>query len=111
MTIPRGDIHVEVGSPPFDIFCRLNPSHEYLSLFGIERVGMYLAGGAGDDDGARKLDTRVVNETTIVARYEPGRRMRTDLVTCSMDVGGGQLRGVCNQNIYVGSELWKETVF
>ena len=108
MTIPRGDIHVEKGSDPVDIYCRLNPAHEYFTLYGVSRLGLYVAGG--DGGGPRRLPTRVVNETTVMATYEPSSHMSADLITCSMDVGGGQLKGVCNQNIYVGSKFYCSSI-
>ena len=101
MTIPRGDIRVEVGSPPFDIFCRLNPAHPYTPLFGSRALGLYLAGAEG---GEVRMDTTVVNATTIRGRFDPGLDMRLDLVSCRIDAGAGTLKGVCNQNVYVGGE-------
>ncbi len=102
--LPRGDIHVETGSDPFDIYCRLNPAHEYARQHGAERLGLFLAGKDDEDDGPRRMQTRIVNATTVAGRYVPGADMRRDLVTCKVDVGGGSSAGVCQQNVFVGSK-------
>ncbi len=100
--LPRGDQHLELGSPSVDIYCRLNPRHEYARRFGADRMGLYLAGESG---GPRRMRTTRINDTTVMATYEPGSSMKMDLVSCKVDLGEGQPRGVCQQNIYVGSKF------
>jgi len=104
VTIPKGDVNVEVGSEPFALYCRLNPYHDYYTKSKLDSSNLEFA-LAGEDGVPVPLTSNVVNDTTIVATFQPGSRKRMDLIRCLLNIGRDQQRGVCQQNVYVGGEL------
>jgi hypothetical protein len=101
VTTPKGDTHVKVGSAPFKIHCLLNPTHNYHTVSGLDSRNLEFQ-LAGDDGIPVRMDSEIVNETTISATFEPGTQERMDLISCRLNIGGGQQRAVCQQNVYVG---------
>ena len=97
--LPRGDIHVEVGSSPFSISCHLNPENKYYrDGHRSDRLGIY---ATDERNNQRQLKSRVVNSTTIEAVYNPAE-MAEDLVKCKIDLPGDGYKGICTQIIFVG---------
>ena len=69
--LPRGDIHVEVGSPQFTISCHLNPENKYYrDGHRSDRLGIY---ATDERNNQRQLNKtrRATNkiETKKVSRY------------------------------------------
>lgn len=100
--LPRGDIHVEVGSPQFTISCHLNPENKYYrDGHRSDRLGIY---ATDERNNQRQLKSRIVNSTTIEAVYNPAERGE-ELVKCKIDLPGDGYKGICTQIIFVGGEF------
>jgi hypothetical protein len=60
VSLPRGDISLEVGGPPRPLTCHLNPEHEYYRTLGLRasHLSFWTSGG-------RTLNATVLNDTSI----------------------------------------------
>jgi hypothetical protein len=60
VSLPRGDISLEVGGPPRPLSCHLNPEHEYYRALGLRagHLSFWTSGG-------RTLNATVLNDTSI----------------------------------------------
>jgi hypothetical protein len=101
VTIPRGDVHVEVGSSRFPIFCHQNPEHRYfLSGNQSDRLGLFATDGDGN---TRRLEATVLNETSIETWYNPSE-IGEERVQCKIQLSEDDWKGICHQIIFVGRE-------
>ena len=77
----------------------MNPNHKYYLEKGLRSDKLELIVAGVDSD--LKMDSKVINDTTIVATYNP-ERLGSDKVSCKINVGPDEKRGICYQNIFVG---------
>jgi len=100
VSYPRGDTELLVGSEAIDIFCHLNPN--YKPYWGKGLRSSHLSFHLRPKDGSEwaELESLIVNETTIAAKYNPDR-VAKDNIECRVDYDGNP-RGLCNQMMYVG---------
>ena len=73
VSYPRGDTELLVGSEAIDIFCHLNPN--YKPYWGKGLRSSHLSFHLRPKDGSEwaELESLIVNETTIAAKYNPDR--------------------------------------
>ena len=100
--IPRGDIFVKVGTRSFPVYCRLNPGHFYYARDGYKARHLEIYVANSKFDKPRKLASRIINDTTIVAQIDPDHQ-RSDVITCKLVKEEGSTAGVCAKNIFVGT--------
>ena len=97
--LPRGDIHVEVGSSPFSVSCHLNPENKYYrDGHRSNRLGIY---ATDERNNQRQLKSRIVNSTTIEAVYNPAD-IAEEQVKCKIDLLEDGFKGICPKIIFVG---------
>lgn len=115
VTIPRGDINLEVGADPVPIYCHLNPEHKYFKAgYNASHLTFYATSSVsdsplGDNDGNRLIPSKIVNATTIQAVYDP-KVQRKDQVSCKINTGDNNVRGICQQHFFVGGEFKIELI-
>ena len=73
VSYPRGDTELLVGSEAIDIFCHLNPN--YKPYWGKGLRSSHLSFHLRPKDGSEwaELESQIINETTIAAKYNPDR--------------------------------------
>ena len=83
VSYPRGDTELLVGSEAIDIFCHLNPN--YKPYWGKGLRSSHLSFHLRPKDGSEwaELESQIINETTIAAKYNPdrvakGKKLYTD---------------------------------
>ena len=96
--LPRGDIEVQVGDNALTLYCRLNPSYRYFKDYGLNARNLKFV--MNNEDGSNKMESTILNETTISTTYNPSK-IRTDQINCEIDIDG-TFRGICMSAIHVG---------
>ena len=126
---PCGDLNVEVGSERFELFCTLDVNHDYYVNLGLRSDSLFIEQRRWiktesndvqtlnlkhieqtDEYETSILDSRIINETTISAWYDPST-VTSDLLGCRLrkeiesQEGSISSYGVANKEIDVGCKL------
>ena len=123
--MPVGDINSLVGSQSFQLYCRLNTRHDFYTERGLRSDSLFIEQKSRafpeHSDAQSKLTRRqsineadeyitsilpstIVNETTIVAWYNPSR-VTSDLLGCRLrreTESSTSPYGICDKRINVG---------
>ena len=118
---PVGDINVLVGSEKFKLLCSINTEHHLYTQQGLRSNSLFieqrrevkptkpvlkstthLTDVSQNNFETTILQTRVLNETTIEAIYDP-RTATSDLLACSISTGRAEnVSSICTKMINVG---------
>ena len=126
---PCGDLNVEVGSERFELFCTLNVSHDSYVNLGLRSDSLFIEQRRwiktesndgqtlnlnhikpADEYETSILESRIINETTISAWYDPST-VTSDLLGCRLrketesPQGSISSYGVANKEIDVGCKF------
>ena len=99
---PCGDLNVEVGSERFELFCTLDVNHDSYVKLGLRSDSLFIEQRRwiktesndgqtlnlkhirqADEYETSILDSRIINETTISAWYDPST-VTSDLLGCRL---------------------------
>ena len=126
---PCGDLNVEVGSERFELFCTLDVNHDSYVNLGLRSDSLFIEQRRwiktesndgqtlnlkhikqADEYETSILDSRIINETTISAWYDPST-VTSDLLGCRLrketesPQGSINSYGVANKEIDVGCKF------
>ena len=126
---PCGDLNVEVGSKRFQLFCTLDVNHDYYINRGLRSDSLFIEQKRWiqpdpedqklmnlkyrnqlDEYKTSILDSKIVNETTISAWYDPSQ-VTSDLLGCRLrkenesPEQSAEAYGVANKEIDVGCKF------
>ena len=123
--MPVGDINSLVGSKPFQLYCRLNTRHDFYTKRGLRSDSLFIEQKArtfpensdahgeltrgqnineADEYITTILPSTILNETTIVAWYNPSN-VTSDLLGCRLrreTESSTSPYGICDKRINVG---------
>jgi hypothetical protein len=121
--LPAGDLNVKFGSERFQLYCTLDISHKFYSELGLRSDSLFIEQSSPakkaqsnhlyqnknvnseiDEYQTNILNSEIVNETTIVAWYDPSV-VTSDLLECGLKKENESPSGsyaICPKHIHVG---------
>ena len=121
--LPAGDLNVKFGSERFQLYCTLDISHKFYSELGLRSDSLFIEQRSPakkaqsnhlhqnknidneiDEYQTNILNSEIVNETTIVAWYDPSV-VTSDLLGCGLKKENESPSGsyaICHKQINVG---------
>ena len=121
--LPAGDLNVKFGSERFQLYCTLDISHKFYSELGLRSDSLFIEQRSPakkaqsnhlhqnknidneiDEYQTNILNSEIVNETTIVAWYDPSV-VTSDLLGCGLKKENESPSGsyaICHKHINVG---------